>query len=786
MKENEQNNIHTPEMNNNINVQREEEGNYLKINAKNQFEIYNQEESSKKLNDIIDYIQELLEEEQNSTNSVWKKILNKLFPKCRCEGFMISKLISKLFSKKLTKGLVESKLNYYEQKRVEITYNKKLVLNKENIDNIGYILCYSYCKFDNFKIYSNDLLKKAIKVGKTRNVLADFYQDCNKRRKSPLDTKMFDFLENNTNKYEAPGILIFLLNCFESLNVIEIDMDLNMNKHESSDDFYLFIITLLNIHHLVTEANHFKVNFINSYLQKDIFLFFTNELNSIYDNNNRYLKKNKKNYGRSAYKKRWDFENDYIIMTKKLNQEKNDELNSDEENDDEKLIRKSLVSASSNFYKENNMLSSETETPDDFVQVTKSMVQNKNNEIDNKKISENDKYDDIVNKNKKILELCCIVILGILRVKKFKNFELILNDCYYKEYINSFGRNYSSQKLPATINNFHILNFLINKMDKIHDFNMEFNSLDYMTFYKFLSLIKKNEDLVSLQISFFSSLITYTPQYLYKLYIQNLDKKDICNNKTYSPETFLLNELLPYFVENLEVLFELIRQKISKFKILSFNFDIPEIIAKNQRYLMLILKFILNILFFVDNKRSLINKLVIISPKSKIDSRTMLNMENIISSINMDENNKNINELSLQLQFYQINNLKHLVSSNLTILKLGDMDIHTLKNLTQYLCSYNFFKKSKLRKLTIGLLYFITNFNKEIELLFYEIFSIKIKTLLEINIYSNILIKDEEKFYKILNYNWIGTCNLFLNEKCENIWKQNSTKEKSNKIMIKK
>ena len=140
-------------------------------------------------------------------------------------------------------------------------------------------------------------------------------------------------------------------------------------------------------------------------------------------------------------------------------------------------------------------------------------------------------------------------------------------------------------------------------MDKIHDFNMEFNSLDYMTFYKFLSLIKKNEDLVSLQISFFSSLITYTPQYLYKLYIQNLDKKDICNNKTYSPETFLLNELLPYFVENLEVLFELIRQKISKFKILSFNFDIPEIIAKNQRYLMLILKFILNILFFVDNKK---------------------------------------------------------------------------------------------------------------------------------------------------------------------------------------
>ena len=59
---------------------------------------------------------------------------------------------------------------------------------------------------------------------------------------------------------------------------------------DSSDDFYLFIITLLNIHHLVTDANHFKVNFINRKLQKDIYDFFTDELNSIYENKNRYIK----------------------------------------------------------------------------------------------------------------------------------------------------------------------------------------------------------------------------------------------------------------------------------------------------------------------------------------------------------------------------------------------------------------------------------------------------------------------------------------------------------------
>ena len=784
----------SPSQDINTNIINQEEENYIKINTKNQFDIYNSEESGKKLNEIIKYVDELLNEEQSSTDSVWKKILDKLFPKCKREGFLISKLISKLFSKKLNRAKVESKLDYFFMNRMELIYNKKLILNKENINNIGYLLCYSYSKFESFKISTNDILKRYINISSKINVITDFYTYCNKKRKSPLDAKIFDFIESNTNKYIIPGIFSFLINCFESINIIEIDMDLNMNKQKSTDDFYLFIITLLNIHYLVTDADHFKVNFINRKLQKDIYAFFTEELNSIYENNNRYLKKNKKIFGKEAYKKRWDFENDYIIMRQNKTEEKNDEINSDEDNDnlpddesEKNLDRKNAVSISSNFYMKNNMLSVSEVDTDDFVQINRNNIPSKiNNEITEEKKNEKDKYDDIVDKNKKILELFCIVILGILRVKKFKNFDLILNDCYYKEYINSFGRNYESHKLPSSINNFHILNFFIKKMTVLHDFNIEFNSLDYLTFYKLLSLIKKNEKLVSFQISFFSSLITYTPQYLYKLYIQNSDKKEICNSRMYSPESNLLNELLAYFVENLEVLFELIRIKINNFQLLSFNFDIPDIIAINQRYLMVILKFILNILFLVDNKKSSIKKLVILAPKTSLDSRNMSNIESVIDTINMDANNKQINELSLQFQFYQIKNISNFISHNLTILKLGDMDISTLKELSIYLCSFRFFQNSKLRTLTIGLLYFITHFNKEIEFLLNQIFSIKIKTLLEINIYTNIIIKKQNNFYKILQSNWISSCNLFLNEKSEIFWKQDLSTKKNSKIIDKK
>ena len=775
-----------------------EEGNYFKINTKNQFETYNIEESRKKLSEIINYVDELIDEEQSSTDSVWKKILDKLFPKCKREGFLISKLITKLFSKKMTRAIVESKLNFFFQNRVEIKYNKKLILNRENINNIGYILCYSYSKFDSFKIISNDILKKFIYISKKINVITDFYKDCNDKRKSPLDAKIFDFLENNTNKYFLPGIFFFLINCFESINIIEIDMDLDMNKPRSTDDFYLFIITLLNIHHLVADADNFKVNFINRKLQKDIYSFFTEELNSIYENKNRYLKKNKKILEKEAYKKRWDFENDYIIMRKKKKEEKADESNSDDDNDygnkdEDYNDRKNAMSISSNFYMKNNMLTITEMEADDFVQINKNVTLNKNVNINidtkekksNAK-SDNDKYDEIVDKNRKILELFCIVILGILRVKKFKNFDLIINDCYYKEYLNSFGRSYENKKLPSSINNFHILNFFIKKMKDLHDFNIEFNSLDYLTFYKLLSLLQKNENLISFQISFFSSLITYTPQYLYKLYIQNSDKKEISSSKMYSPESSLLNELLPYFFENLEVLFELIRTKINNFQILSLNFDIPEIIAKNQRYLMVILKFILNILFLVDNPNSLIKKLVILSPKTILDSRYMLSIENIIDSINIDINNKHINELSLQFQFYQIKGINNFVSHNLTNLKLGDMDIFTLRQLTLFLSSYKFFICSNLRTLTIGLLFSIIHFNKEIEFLFNEIFSIKIKTLLEITVYSNILIKEQNNFNKILENNWIYSCNLFLNDKSEIFWKQNILNKKDKKVEDKK
>ena len=818
--------IKNKDKNKNIEEKIEEE-NYIKINTKNQFEIYDSIESSKKLNEIINYIDGLLEEE-SSQESVNQIFLDKLFPKCLNKAFLISKVISRniMKSKKINKALIENTIKYFFDNRFEYRYSKRLVLNKDNINNLGYILCYSYSRFENFRIQEKNDLNNYIKLSKKKDPINEFYAYCNKTGKSPLDSSILDFLESKNSVYLIPGELLFLITIFEFINILEIDMNIEIGNLRGGhdEDFYLFIITLLNIHYIAILTNHFKVSFNNVQIQNENYSYFTNELESTYKSFGRHLKKNKEISENENHIKRWDFEKDYIVKNKnkRFNVKENEFIinsNTNQENlvknkintNNNSANKKKLYEVSNmsfvdvikdgDFFDAQNInrkdsllnkqlnISTMTQIPtpiemDSFYQIDNINIGRKYSFV--QKFEQNrikNKYDEMIGKNRDILELIYIVCLGILRLKNLKNLDLIMSDCYYKEFITLFSQFYCLSKSLKTLNNFHLLNNFIKKMKHLQQFNIEFNSLDYLSFYKLLSILKRNEKINSLQISFFSSMIVYSPQYIYKLYLQEKGKLELNNNDIYNLESYILHELLPFFIENLEVLFELIKSKLENYKALSFNFDVPDIIAVQERYLIGITKFILNILFLVDNKKSKIKKLVILSPKTILDSRSMLNIEEFIDTIDMDNKNKNIKELSIQTQLYKIINIKNIISHNLTNLKIGEMDIVTLKGLTRHLCSFEFFRLSSLKSLTIGLLNSITNFTKEVEYLLNEIFSIKIKNLKEVNIYSNILIKEKKKLYLILENNWISSCILTLNEKSKLSWKQNEIDEKINQII---
>ena len=789
----------------NTEKEEETEENFLKINTKNQFEIYDSEESYKKLDEMIKYANELIKE-KSSTENIVHIFLDKLFPKCQSSAFLISKLISRRFikTKKINIKEIEKNIQFFYDKRITLRYSKKLLLDKETINNIGYILCYTYSKFDDLKIFNKIDLDIYIKADKKRDVINDYFAFCNEIGKSPLDFNLFNYLERNSNRYHIPGEFLFLINVLDFINILDINMDIKLdinNKEDHDDDFYLFIITYLNINILANSTQRIKVNFNNIQLQKDLYLYFTEELESFYKSKKKFFKKNIEISEDEKYKRVWDFEKDYIISNKNI---KKYEENANEEKDKDEIHLFNLLNKKKepeNIQKSDYKMKNGTFSYRDNIRASLSLRPqttmfsdfenifnldiNRNfsmaEKVDRNKILT--KYDEIVDKNKNILELIFIVMLGIIRLNKLNTLDLIMSDCYYKEFINSFGLYYSSSsKLPTCINSFHLLNAFMKHLKNIQVLNIEFNSLDYITFYKFLSILQNNIGINSLQISFFPSLVVYTPQFLYKIYQQNSEKNDIdCNNNT--PGYFILNDFLGFFIENLEALFELIRRKIDKLIILSFIFDIPEIISIKQRYLNVILKFILNILFLIDNKNSKIQKLVIISPKTIIDSHSILYIENMINSINIEKKNKKIKELSLQLQFYHINNITNLISTNLTNIKIGELDIDTLRGLTKYLSSFTFFKKSSLTSLTIGILNHITLFTKEIEFLLNELLSIKIKTLKEINIYSNLSIKEQNNFFKLFENNWISSCVLTLNKKSQLSWKQKEIDEKINQIV---
>jgi len=258
------------------------EENYLKIDTRNQFDIYDLKESDKKLNEIINYIEELIEVESNK-EMLWK-FLDHLFPNCKRDAFLISKYISKKFikSKKINRKIIEEKIEYFYSKRIELRYSQKYILTKENINNIGYILCFSYSKFEDKNINKKELIKY-IKDSEKIDVLNDFYNYCNNIGQMPQDINKLDYFEKRKDKYLLPGEFLFLIGCFNYINVIEIDMnEIKKSKQQHNIDFYLFVITLLNIHYLITLSDYIKINFYNEKIQRDIYDYFTEELNFVY------------------------------------------------------------------------------------------------------------------------------------------------------------------------------------------------------------------------------------------------------------------------------------------------------------------------------------------------------------------------------------------------------------------------------------------------------------------------------------------------------------------------
>ena len=382
-----------------------------------------------------------------------------------------------------------------------------------------------------------------------------------------------------------------------------------------------------------------------------------------------------------------------------------------------------------------------------------------------------------------------MILCGITRVNITK-LDLLSNDFYNNDLIIYLNDRFGIDVISID-SEFHILDLLYNKTKNLDLLNIEINSLDILSFDKILGIIYKNQSLTSLKLSLFSSDVSYLIITLYKAYEEIKTSEEINNyalneSKNFTIDKFekkIVDDIALCFIENINLLFEIIKNK-NNLEVLGFNFDLPEILVHNMNYKLPIIKFILNIIFLIDNNenknKNKIKKLTLLSPKTIFDDRFENNINDIFKDIKL-YNNKTIEELNIQVQLYNIIYIKNIISTNLIKLSIGDLDIITFEKLVNYLTSYEFSSKSLLTDLSIQTIKNIISFDIKVKLILRKLFNIQITNLYELKLFTNLIIKDKMDYLyliKIIQNNWIPSYVIIFNENSKDILlKYNSFKK---------
>ena len=743
-------------------------------------------------------------------NEIIKIFLEKYFPKYEGNTSKINSIISSQIKsrQKLNKEKMEVYINYFYNAKESFKTSKILVLNKRIFRNIGIMLCYIYHKLKDYKIDTNGI-KDYINtiISKKINILSDYFLYCNNCGTDPmLLKKSYEWKKLiKIYNYQVPPELIFLVNIFQNILKLEIDIEFGQDNL-TQEDFQLYTMTLLNIEYVFPNLENISLNLVHKNLQEFINKQSIHKMTKLLLN----TECTKKNYIKdniSKYSIKWDFEAEFDLAyynNIKRNSKKNRKHFPNEKYSniiyfDEKEIHTTIKSITT-FQKNRKIIppkniadKNKKINDTDFVDLeydefdndasTSTInsstdiyrVKTKQN-INETKEEKNKQFFALVDKNKMIYDFILITFCCVSWNQIIRKLNIISNTFYTKGLIDNMRHFYDLDNQKK----FHIFDILYNKQHGLNSLNIEFNSLDIFTFNKLLEIIYMNMTWSSINISFFSSDVSYLFSPLFQIYTEQLkstkeiDEFIIKKGKNFTIEELekkIINDISGYFLDNLANLFEIIRNK-KEIKELGFNFDIPSNIITNNNYKISIFKFLLNILMLVDNKESEhktnIKKLTLLAPKIVFDARKENSIDNFFENISLYKTSKTLMNLNIQFQFYRISNLKNLISRNLITLSLGDLDLYTFDNLLQYLTSYDFSINTNLSHLNIKLLRMITNFNIQMKLMLQRLFSINLKNLLELKLCTNLIIDKKANylfFLKLLHNNWIHSYVITLNKK---------------------
>ena len=543
------------------------------------------------------------------------------------------------------------------------------VLYEENIEIEDYLLYNKKKKFNNpYGISFIDNNYKNIIC--SSDLTDDYIYDEDIVARKVLTKDCFSFQKNNKEDSELPIELIILLYKLKDVKTLIYQIN---NVDEQFIKMAIYI--LINIQWLfMHDIEEIKYDLGNEELQKGIFDVFSERVGELY-----YLfnKENNSLYYNGSYKARtinlWEPEGDIIFVNRNEDDEDiiNEYIYSNQVNIEECTFDNHLC----NIYNEYGKLSNLK-----YIRPIEYTIKNKNNQnnirIDswvdpdnslfleqrseresiylpsngfNSRSSisyQNPNSQNSNNNNvekttpgllkeyvkKQIYPFQMITIYSYFFIKEFKKLKKL---CLYFNTSFSYEIQLMLRVLDIAYDRFHFLMFL-NCINSLTEADFSFNALDSKSFETILGIINKNLNLSKLRLSLFTPEINYCDNSLFKIW----SSKKLSIRKLFSEQkeslkfsnkgeknneinyfTLHHNKFLELFEKNIRSFFNLLRFIIlNSLEELTFRFDIPISILNSEKYIILLIKFIINILIMITFQENKIKTLKLISPELPLDS----------------------------------------------------------------------------------------------------------------------------------------------------------------------
>ena len=287
-----------------------------------------------------------------------------------------------------------------------------------------------------------------------------------------------------------------------------------------------------------------------------------------------------------------------------------------------------------------------------------------------------------VNKKKEPFEMIFLYSWFMQKMTNIKSLGLYFNDGF------SLETEFYLKTEELTFEKFNFLLFL-NKLSGLNELDIAFNSI--------------------------GSLMKLSLRNLYKEQKMSLMKER--NVKDLETDYYLLNHKFDLdFEKNICSLFNIIKMNINKYKEIIFRFDLPLLLLSCDKYVIIVIKFIINLLSLTIFSKNGIHILKIISPELILDGRIIPCFQNLFKYIKNYEGMNNLNEFILKCKVYRIPNLFNFCLYNISNLKnisIGDMDFQSFSGFIE-IYSNNLLKLNNLKTLKIGLNNSIISYNDKI------------------------------------------------------------------------